>query len=337
MLTYVYRRLIQSAIILFGLSLFFFFLLHLSPGGPCDALATAGAGQGALERYHSCVVRLGLNDPLWGQYVKWITHLLRGDFGVSIADGRPVWDTISTRIPATLLLAGISYFVQELIALPLGIFAALRRYSFFDSVFTVISYIGLSMPSFWLSGLVVLAFAVGLGWLPAGGIVGDTANIPSFNGTGYWSYFVHHPLHAGSDFLQHLILPACVLAFLGIAVDSRFMRASMLEVVNQDFIRTARAKGLNRRSVIFKHALRNALLPIITNVALALPGLLGGAIIVETIFGWPGMGQLTTQALADKNYPILQTLLMLGALGVLVGNLLGDLTYAWVDPRIRYD
>jgi ABC-type dipeptide/oligopeptide/nickel transport system permease component len=337
MLDYIIRRLIQSVAILFGLSIFFFFLLHLSPGGPCDALATVGASQTQLERYHSCVERLGLNDPLPAQYFKWVTHVVHGDFGVSILDGTPVWDEIAARIPATLLLAGIAYIVTELIAIPLGIFAALRRYTFFDSVFTVVSYVGLSMPAFWLSGLLIVLFAITLGWLPAGGIVGDTASIPTFNGPGYWSYFIHHPWHAGTDFLQHLILPATVLAVLGIAVDSRFMRASMLEVIHQDYIRTARAKGLAGRTVIMKHALRNALLPIITNVALAIPALFGGAIIVETIFGWPGMGLLTIQALQSKNYPVLQTLLLIGALGVLVGNLLGDLAYAWVDPRIRYD
>jgi peptide/nickel transport system permease protein len=337
LVTFLGRRLLQSGIIMFGLSIFFFALLHLSPGGPCDAFASAGAGEAALSRYHSCAVRLHLNEPIIRQYVTWLANVAHLDFGISQIDGTSVLGTVSDRIPATLLLAGIAYIVQELIAIPLGIFAALRRYSFFDSFFTVLSYIGLSMPSFWLAGILIIVFAVSLGWMPVGGIVGDTTNIPSFNGSGYWSYFLHNPWHAGTDFLQHLILPGAVLAIVGVAGDSRFMRASMLEVINQDFIRTARAKGLNRRTVVFKHALRNALLPIITNVALTVPSLFGGAIITETIFGWPGMGQLFTQSLAAKNYPVLQALLMIGALGVLVGNLLGDLTYAWVDPRIRYD
>lgn len=337
MLTFITRRLIQSLIILIGLSFFFFFLLHIAPGGPCDALQAAGATQSQVERYHACVTRLGLSDPIPVQYVTWVSHVIRGDFGVSIGEGRSVGDEIISRIPATLLLAGISYLFQELVAIPLGIFAALRRYSFFDSLFTVFSYIGLSMPTFWLSGIVILIFAVHFGIFPAGGIVGDTANIPTFNGPGYWAYFVHHPWHAGTDFLSHLILPALVLAIVGIATDSRFMRASMLDVINQDYVRTARAKGLSPRVVVLKHALRNALMPIITNVALALPGLLGGAIITETIFGWPGMGQLFAHALNGSDYPVLQALLMIGAAGVLVGNLLGDLAYAWVDPRIRYD
>ena len=337
MLTFIAHRLMQTVIILIGLSFFFFFLLHIAPGGPCDAYQAAGAGQALQERYHSCVVRLGLNNPIPVQYVTWVSHIVRGDFGISIGDGRPVGEEILSRVPATLLLAGFSYLFQQCVALPLGILAALRRYSFFDSLFTVMSYIGLSMPTFWLAGIMILIVAIGLNWLPAGGIVGDTANIPTFNGPGYWAYFLHNPWHAGTDFFSHLILPALVLAIVGIATDSRFMRASMLEVINQDYIRTARAKGLSPRVVIFKHALRNALMPIITNIALALPGLLGGAIITETIFGWPGMGQLFAHALNGNDYPILQALLMIGAAGVLVGNLLGDLTYAWVDPRVRYD
>jgi peptide/nickel transport system permease protein len=337
MITFIARRLIQTVIIMIGLSFFFFFLLHISPGGPCQAFQAAGSGAALHARYHACVVRLGLDNPIPVQYVTWIGRVVHGDFGISIGDGRPVSQEILSRVPATLLLAGISYLVQQCVAIPLGIFAALRRYSFFDSVFTVMSYVGLSMPTFWLSGIMILIFAIALNWLPAGGIVGNTAQIPTFNGPGYWSYFASHPWFAGTDFLSHLILPAAVLAIVGIATDSRFMRASMLEVIHQDYIRTARAKGLRPRTVVLKHALRNALLPIITNIALALPGLLGGAIITETIFGWPGLGQLFARALSGNDYPILQSLLMISAVGVLLGNLLGDLAYAWVDPRIRYD
>jgi peptide/nickel transport system permease protein len=336
MLTYVGRRAIQSVVILCGLSVFFFFLLHVSPGGPCDAFSAAGAGPTVLARYHACVVRLHLSDPWIVQYFAWVGRLLHGDLGVSNVNGQPVVAAIGERVPATLLLGGIAYLVTELIALPLGMFAALRRYSFFDSFFTVMSYIGLSLPSFWLASLAVVFLAVKLNWFPAAGIVGDP-NIPPFNGPGYWSYFGQHPWHAIADFGQHLFLPVLVLAITGIAVDSRFMRASMLEVINQDYIRTARAKGLTRRMVVFKHALRNALLPIVTNVALALPGLFAGAVIVETIFGWPGLGLLFYDSLVGKNFPIVQALLMFGAFLVLLGNLLGDLAYAWVDPRIRYE
>jgi peptide/nickel transport system permease protein len=337
MLTYIARRLLQSVVILIGLSLVFFFLLHASPGGPCDAFSAAGQSSAVVARYHACVVRLGLNDPLPGQYLKWAGNLLRGNLGVSNQNGIPVWDAVSARIPATLLLGAISYLITELIAIPLGIYAALRRYTVFDSLFTVLSYIGLSMPSFFLASLLVVTFAVALNWFPAGGIVGDTANIPTFNGPGYWDYFSHHPWHAGGDFLQHLFLPCLAYVILGLAVDSRFMRASMLEVLNQDYIRTARAKGLTARVVVLKHASRNALLPIVTNVALAIPAIFGGTIIIESIFGWPGLGLLFYNSLQGKDYPIILSLLMIGSLLILLGNLLGDLMYAWVDPRIRYD
>jgi len=312
-------------------------LLHIAPGGPCNSLQTAGATFAQRQRYEGCIKHLGLDQSLPVQYLKWAGNVAHGDFGQSIGQGLPVSQEIVQRMPATLILGGLSYLIAECIALPLGIFAALRRYSFFDTLFTVLSYIGLSMPTFWLSGILIIIFAVWAGWLPAGGIVGDTANIPTFNGPGYWAYFFGHPEHAGLDLLRHLVLPAAVLAIIQIANDSRFMRASMLEVINQDYIRTARAKGLARRTVVLKHALRNALLPVITNIAINLPALVGGAIITETIFSWPGMGRLFYEALGSSDYPVLQALLMISALGVLVGNLLGDLTYAWVDPRIRYD
>lgn len=337
MLTFIVRRIGQALIIMLGLSFFFFFLLHVEPGGPCQALQQAGATQQQLERYHSCIVRLGLTNSIPVQYLNWASHVVRLDFGVSTQTGASVGGEIAARVPATLILAGIAYFIQQLIALPLGIVAALRRYSFFDSVFTVGSYIGISMPTFWLAGILILILAIHFGVFPAGGIVGDTANIPTFNGPGYWSYFLHNPWHAGTDLLSHLALPALTLVIVGVATDSRYMRASMLDVINQDYIRTARAKGLPHRTVVFKHALRNALMPIITNIALALPGLLAGAIITETIFGWPGMGQLFYHALTSNDYPVQQALLMIGATGVLVGNLLGDITYAIVDPRIRYE
>src|SRR5579875_1815636 len=229
MLTFIIRRLVQALIILIGLSFFFFMLLHLVPGGPCQAFQSAGATQQQLQRYHACITRLGLNDPIPVQYAKWASHVVRLDFGVSIQNGESVGGEIASRIPATLILAGLAYFVSQLIALPLGIFAALRRYSFFDSLFTVASYIGISMPTFWLAGILILIIAIHFGVFPAGGIVGDTANIPTFNGPGYWSYFFSHPWHAGTDLLSHLALPATTLAIVTVATDSRYMRASMMD------------------------------------------------------------------------------------------------------------
>jgi len=281
-------------------------------------------------------VRYHLNESVPQQYLGWLSATVHLDFGES-TDGLPVFDNIVSRIPATLLLSGVSYIIAQCIGLPLGIFAALRRYSFFDSLFTVVSYVGISLPSFWLGAVFITFIAVNLGWLPTGKIVQDVSNIPDFNGPGYWDYFFHHFWHAASDLGTSLVLPASVLAILTIAGDSRFMRASMLEVINQDYIRTARAKGLSPRTVVLKHALRNALMPIVTNVALALPQLIGGAIITETIFAWPGIGQLFSHALGNQDYPTLQALLLISALGVLLGNLLGDIVYSLVDPRIKYN
>ncbi len=212
----------------------------------------------------------------------------------------------------------------------------MKRYTLVDQVLTIFSYIWLSTPTFWLGVVGMLIFAVKLAWVPPGSIV-NYSLYPAFGTAEYWQQLQQTPLPVIADFLRHLILPAAVLAIVGIGVDSRFMRASMLDVINQDYIRTARAKGLSKGTVIFKHALRNALLPIVTNVGLFLPTLVGGAIITEGIFSWPGLGLLFITSLHQQSYSTLQALLMLSAVAVLVANLLTDLVYAVVDPRIRYD
>ncbi|HKO24747.1 MAG TPA: ABC transporter permease, partial [Chloroflexota bacterium] len=219
---------------------------------------------------------------------------------------------------------------------PLGMLGALKRYSLYDQLLTVFSYVGFAMPTFWLALMLILVFAIALPWFPPGGIINPSFTV-SFGTGDYWPWLASHPLTAIGDLLWHLTLPALTLAIIGIAVDSRFMRASMLDVIHQDFMRTARAKGLPRYKVVLKHALRNALLPIITNVGLFIGTIVGGAVITETIFGWPGMGQYFITALNNSDYNALQTVLLLTALTVLLGNLMADLTYAWVDPRIRYD
>ncbi|HZU11882.1 MAG TPA: ABC transporter permease [Chloroflexota bacterium] len=332
MTTYVIRRLLQSFIILIGLSLVFFLILHLTPGGPCNAEEAQSAQSAAMAK--ACVFRLGLNQPLPVQYFKWIGGYLHGDFGMSYL-GIPVSSLILQKLPATVLLMLTSYLLQQLIALPLGMFSALRQYSFFDHVFTFLSYVGLSMPTFWLGLMLIYGFAVNLNWFPTAGV--QSATMPIF-WTGSWFHLLgHDPALVLGDLAKHLILPAITLMVIGIAVDSRFMRASMLEVLHQDYIRTAKAKGLKTRRIILKHALRNAILPIVTNVALFLPALIGGAIITETIFSWAGLGYAFFTAIQQSDYPYLQSFLMLTALAVLLANLLSDLAYAWVDPRIRYD
>jgi peptide/nickel transport system permease protein len=335
MTTYIVRRLVQALIIMAGLTVFFFVVLHAQPGGPC-AYILANPSPNSAARYHECIVSRGLDQPLPVQYWRWLSAVAHGDFGTDYT-GNPVLDTMKLRLPATILLIGLSYIFQELIGLPLGMLGALKRYSFYDQILTFVSYIGLSMPTFWLGLMLILLAADRLGWFPPGGIINPTSLIPNFGTHEYWAYLLAHPAQTIGDLLWHLVLPGLTLAIIGIAGDSRFMRASMLDAINQDYVRTARAKGLPQHRVVLKHTLRNALLPIITNVGLFIPSLVSGAIITETIFGWPGMGQYFIIALGNKDNNTLQAVLLLSALFVLLGNLLADLMYAWADPRIRYD
>ncbi len=330
--TYILRRLIQAVFILVGLSVVFFVILHITPGGPCAAFE--GGGIAAAAKEQACVTRLGLDRPMVVQYFSQMGVYLHGNLGQSVS-GDSVDSVIAQKLPATVLLMGSSYLVQQCIALPLGVFAALRQYTFFDQLFTFASYVGLSMPTFWLGLILIFVFAVQLNVLPAGRV--EDVTIPIFWSHDWFVALQHQPGLILGDLLRHLLLPMTVLMVTGIAGDSRFMRGSMLEVIRQDYIRTAKAKGLSPRVVIFKHAFRNALLPIITNIGLYLPALLGGAIITETIFSWGGLGYYFITAITSSDYPVIQALSMIGALAVLLANLLTDLAYAWVDPRIRYD
>jgi peptide/nickel transport system permease protein len=330
--TYIIRRLLQAFLILVGLSIVFFIILQLTPGGPCAGFE--GANAQSQSRVASCIKRLGLDQPLYIQYAHEMGTYLHGDFGTSNY-GYSVSSRIAELLPATILLIGLSYLLQQLIALPLGIFAAIKQYSFFDTVFTFLSYVGLSMPQFWIGLILLFVFANHWLLLPAGRI--EDVTLPVFWSDSWKHLLVQQPSLVLGDLAKHLTLPVIVLMITGVANDSRFMRASMLEVINQDYIRTAKAKGLSRRVVIFKHAFRNAVLPIITNVALYLPALVGGAIIVETVFSWNGLGYFYFTELTANDYPSVQALLMIGALAVLLSNLLADVTYALVDPRIRYD
>jgi len=331
--TYIVRRLLQAVFILFGLSIVFFVILHITPGGPCAALDAQSARGAAQAR--ACIVRLGLDRPLVLQYFSQMGLYAHGDLGTSVTAGSSVASVIAQKLPSTILLIGLAYTLQQMIALPLGIFAALKQYTFFDQVFTVLSYIGLSMPVFWLGLILIFFFAVRLNWLPAGRV--EDVTIPVFWTHDWFVQLGQNPGLILGDLARHLIMPVFVLMIVGVAVDSRFMRGSMLEVIRQDYIRTAKAKGLSRRAVIFKHAFRNALLPIITNIGLFLPALLGGAVITETIFSWGGLGYQYITAITEQDYPVIQALSMVSALAVLIANLLTDLAYAWVDPRIRFD
>lgn len=347
MLTYIVRRVLLAIPMFLGVTVLLYILVSITPdGGPLAAYL--GPGKHITpQQFAALREKFGLDQPVPVRYVKWLAALARGDLGNSTQTGAPVLQEMQNRLPATLLLVGTAFVLQELIAIPLGIFSALRRYSLFDQVFTVLNYILYSLPTFWYGLMLIILFGVMIkvpdpdnpgstqGLLPFSGMV-NLRDSPPFGTADYWSYVASHPFAALGDLAAHLALPVLVLATVGVAADSRFMRASMLDVINMDYIRTARAKGLPERLVIWRHALRNALLPIITNIGLQLPLLLGGAIVTEQIFSWPGMGSFYVQAASTGDYPVVMAYTTLLAAAILVANLLTDLSYGLVDPRIRY-
>jgi peptide/nickel transport system permease protein len=334
MVGYIVRRLLQSVPTLFLVSVLLFVGMQLIPGGPMQAFAFNP--RMSLAAREAIIHRWGLDLPISLQYLKWVTSMLQGDWQYSFFAGRPVKDLILDHLPATALLMGTAYVIQELLALPAGIYAALRRYSFFDQFVTFFSYVGYSMPTFWLGLMMLMTFAVFFRLLPVSGVVDLNMTGAPFLSADYGVWFSHHQVQGVLDIARHLVLPATTIAIVGIAVDSRFMRASMLDVLHQDYMRTARAKGLPERTVVLKHGLRNALLPVITSIGLQVPLLFSGAIVTESIFSWPGMGQLFYSALTDFDYTLMMGILFVSAVLVVLANVVADVTYAIVDPRISY-
>jgi peptide/nickel transport system permease protein len=308
---------------MFMLSVFLFGIVRLMPGGP---LAQAERNPNVTpEQLAALRERLGLDQPLPVQYVKWIkAFVLEGDWGYSIKFRRPVAEMISERLPATLLLFGVGFIVMLVFAIPIGVYSALKPYSLFDNIITTFNFAGQSVPVYWLGLLLIVVFYLnnpfGDGPLfPAGGMytIGKEGDL--------------------LDLLWHLVLPVTALSFGYVAWYSRFLRSAMRETLNEDYVRTARAKGLSARLVNFRHALRNALLPLVTLMALDLPTVFGGAVFIETIFAWPGMGRLFWDAARGRDYPILLAVMMIYAALTLLFNLLADILYGFLDPRIRYD
>ncbi|WP_199618895.1 ABC transporter permease [Paenibacillus alkalitolerans] len=319
MFVFIVRRTLQTIPLLFIISIITFLLMTLAPGDP-TAMFQNPEGENNAESLENVRDKLGLNEPIYVQYLKWLKLIvLEGDMGYSFQDGRPVLTKIVERIPATLILMGTAITLSFLIAIPIGVYSAVRKYSALDNTFTVLSFLGVSIPSFFLALMAILVFSITWPIFPVSGMRGDDTSGFDF-----------------ADIAYHLVLPATVLAFGLIASLSRFMRSSMLDVINQDFIRTARAKGLSDNKVVLKHALRNALLPIITLIGLQLPHLLGGALIIEQIFAWPGMGRLAVGAIFIRDYQVIMGITMVGSVLVVLGNLLADVLYAVVDPRIQY-
>jgi peptide/nickel transport system permease protein len=324
---YIVRRLLQMIPVIFIISVVVFVLLQLTPGDPVAALEdNPNISAEDRERYAD---QLGLNDPLHIKYLKWSRNMLQGDFGISIATKRPVIVEIMDRLPNTLQLMVVAQITTLLIAIPVGIISAVRQYSLFDHISTTIAFWGQSIPIFWFGLLLIMVFSLTLKnaeggpLLPAGGMYdlrlydADTA-----------------PL---SNRIKHMILPVFMLTMFSAGSYTRYMRSSMLDVLHQDYLDTARAKGLRERIVILLHALKNAAIPVITIIALGLPLVFAGALFTETIFSWPGMGRLFIRSVERSDYDLVMGIVMINAFLILIFNLLADILYAYLDPRVRYD
>jgi peptide/nickel transport system permease protein len=330
MLAYLVKRLFEMIPTLLGITLISFFIIHLAPGKPTD-IYTAMNPKITPEARERLDKLYNLDKPITVQYWLWLKKVANLDFGVSFSsDRRPVmekiWDThqplLERRLFITFMINLLSMIIIFAVAIPIGITSAVRQNSLYDKITTTAVFIGFATPSFWLALLLMILFGVYLHWLPVSGLKSMDYDSLSFLGK-IW------------DRAGHLILPLFVSAFTGLAAGSRFMRSSMLEVIRQDYITVARAKGLPERIVIYRHAARNALLPIITLLGLSVPGLIGGSVIFENIFGIPGMGQLFYMSVMTRDYPTVMGILTIGALLTLVGNLMADIGYMVVDPRIR--
>ena len=309
------RRLLHLGPVLLGVSLIVFMVLHLAPGDPAEVMLGANANKEDLARLRT---QLGLDQPLYVQYLTWISHVARGDLGRSLWMKRPVLGEVLERFKATLLLTGSALLLSTLGGIALGIASATRANSLLDRLSGVASLFGASMPVFWLGIVLMVIFSLWLGWLPASGMYAP------YGGGGL------------RDLFAHLVLPAVTLAAASVTIIARLTRATMLETLGQDYVRTARAKGLGERTVVWRHALKNALIPIVTVVGVQAGYLLGGAVLTETVFAWPGVGTLVVQGILARDMPLVQGGVLVIALSFVLVNLAVDTLYAWLDPRIKF-
>ncbi|CAN5781916.1 ABC transporter permease [soil metagenome] len=316
---YILRRLLIGVPVFFGITLVTYLIISLAPGDPVSAMVNpeqiSELGPGWLEDRRA---ELGLDRPLPVRYGLWLKELAQGNLGYSYTDRQPVADKISERIWPTVKLMLTVQLLALVIAIPIGIVSAVRQYSFIDYFATVFGFTAISIPAFFLALAGIYVFAIKLRWLPSAGM-GTVGQEPTFLNS-----------------LHHLILPAVVLGLGQAAPLIRYTRSSMLETIRQDYVRVARAKGLSERNVISRHALRNALIPLVTVIALTLPQLLGGTVIIEQVFSWPGMGSLAIKAVRGRDYPTIMAINMIGAIAILFSSLIADIIYAWIDPRISY-
>jgi peptide/nickel transport system permease protein len=334
MTSYIIRRLLSLIPTLFGVSIIVFLFLRMIPGDPALALAGEHATDANLERIRE---EFGLNKPLPEQYLTYVGKVLRGDLGRSILSRRPIADEIRVRFPATLELSMCALIVALVVGLPAGIISATKRNSPIDNIAMVGSLLGISMPIFWLGLMLNWFFAVRLGWLPSVTRLDASIDLQRITNLIIVDSILTGNAEALLNGIKHLILPAIALGTIPMAIIARMTRSAMLEVLEQDYVRTARAKGLAERVVTLRHALKNALLPIITILGLQVGVLLSGAVLTETIFAWPGIGRWLYLSILSRDYPIVQGMALFITVLFLVVNLLVDLSYALVDPRIRYD
>lgn len=339
MTAYLIRRVLQSVPLLAVISIIVFVLIQITPGGPMAAYEEnpnlTAEDMARLEE------QLGLNQPIHVKYIKWVTKIVQGDWGFSQTTRRPVLAEIGERLPNTLQLMTIAFLITLIIGLPIGMLSALKQYSFFDHLATSLAFIGQAIPVFWFGLVLIIIFHV---WannpVDSNGVFAishlwdcETCK-PLFPGGGMNTYGIDSPTLA--DRIYHMVLPVTMLGIVGLGTYTRYMRASMLEVIHQDYIRTARAKGFSERVVVLRHALKNAAIPIVTIAALQMPTLFGGALFTETIFSWPGIGRLFYRAAQRVDYPLLMGIILINAMLIIAFNLLADIVYAYLDPRIRY-
>ena len=334
MRSYALRRTLTVVPVLLGVSVLVFGFVHLIPGDP----AVTMLGERATpEKVAEVRARLGLDRPIHEQYLLYLRKVLQGDLGVSIVRGDPVLTDLLRRFPATVELAVAAMLLAAAVGIPIGIVSAVWRKSLIDSLSRVLALTGVSMPIFWLGVMLAWVFAVELRWLPTGARLSSVADYEPLTHFVMVDAVLQRDWAMVGDALRHLILPAIALATIPLAIIARMMRASMLEVLSRDYIRTADAKGLSRTAVVLHHALRNALLPVLTVVGLQVGALLAGAILTETIFSWPGIGRWVYESIESRDYPIVQGASLFIGVIVVVVNLVTDLLYAAVDPRIKYD
>ncbi|ONI39308.1 peptide permease [Candidatus Epulonipiscium fishelsonii] len=315
---YIARRLLESIPVIIGITILSFAIMQLAPGDPLASFINPNISMEDIEASREA---MGLNDPWYVQYFNWITEVLKGNFGYTYNGNHEIKQLIMDRLPNTIILTLTSFIFSFAVGVPIGVASAVKKNTAFDYTFTIFALVGVAVPSFFFGLLMVYLFALKLGIFPSGGMINMRAG---YTGLVYIQ-----------DVIHHLVLPAFVLSLSNIATVSRFTRSNMLDVLKEDYIRTARAKGLRNKLIVYKHALRNALIPVITIFGLSIPFLFSGAYITESIFNWPGMGQLGIQSIADREYGVIMALNLITATLVLVGNLMSDILYALTDPRIR--